>query len=217
VIKTGQFGPRIDAGDMVKRTSIITAMSVATIGGLASCASRALYHDPVPVATLAQCEVAHVDTAGWQVANVADVGLHFRYPRNYQRQNLSGRHIPLHSEDAWYRDGRPEYVLSVRMVESVRADIEISEWGYYPQHRECAAAFAAKETPPARVIFHAGGNVLNNYDKEYPPYTIVAEWRFSGGRVVRLVGSGPDSASQREHLAVVQTAYFTHAPPFPVR
>jgi hypothetical protein len=198
------------------RTSVLTALSFAS-SCLAACVARVAYSDLTPVTALAPCESTRADTTGWREANVADLGLQFRYPPMYQRQDLVARHIPGLSEDAWYHDGRPEYVLSVRMVEPLWANTQIREWEQYPEHRECVAAVAARGTPPARVVLHAGGGVLNNYNKEYPPYTVVAEWRFPGGRVVRLVGSGPDSASQREHLAVVQTVHFSHPPLLPAR
>lgn len=178
---------------------------------LSACAGTARNAiSPGNLTDLALCAPSTADTTGWREGGVPDLGLRFRYPESYQRQRFDTRHIPG-SEDAWYRDGRPVYVLSVRMVPVPQADREVREWAQYPDHRECVAP-ASDGVSAARVVFHAGGNVANNYGKGYPPYTVVAEWRFPGGRVVRLFGSGPDSASQHEHMAVIQTARFTHAP-----
>jgi hypothetical protein len=187
-------------------------VTVALTVLLSACAGRASNAiSPTNLADLTLCAPLTADTTGWHEGGVPDLGLRFRYPASYQRRRYDTRHIPG-SEDAWYRDGNPVYALSVRMIPMPQADREVREWAKYPEHGECVAPARSGGEPAARVVFHVGGNVMNNYNKEYPPFTVVAEWRFPGGRVVRLTGSGPDSASQHEHLAVIQTARFTHAP-----
>jgi hypothetical protein len=198
---------------MVRRQYGLLMIAVLALVG---CARRPEYRSPAPIAALPQCEFSPTDTTAWRKVSVPDIGLEFRQPNVYERQNPGARHVAGKSTDTWLRNGLAHDRITVAMVEPFVADVNLSDWRDAPAFHQCSAALAAGD-PPARVTVGAGEGIVEASEPPHGPYVVAAEWRFSGGRVVRLVGIGPDTASLREHLAIVRTAHFVSPPPSPRR